>query len=94
MTKKNYLYSTYNYGDLETSADDDGNTEKEFGYTDEFGDWVFCYFGYSFVTKEAYSYIKFRRREDSFLFTRTFHFVPTYFHMYLGNDGLYPQFEG
>ena len=67
--------------------------EREFGYTHEFGDWVFCYFGYSFVKKEAYSYIKFRRREDSYLFTRTYHFWPTYFHVFLGNDGLYPQFE-
>ena len=67
--------------------------DKEFGYTDEFGDWVFCYFGYSFITKEAYSYIKYRRREDSYLFTKTYHFWPTYFHVFLGNDGLYPQFE-
>lgn len=33
-------------------------------------------------------------REDSYLFEPTYHFVPNFFRVYLGNDGLYPQFEG
>lgn len=65
------MFSSYNYGDLE-SSDDDDETEHQFLIDANFGEWTYLYFGYSFHTKELYAYVKYYDREDSHLFTETY----------------------
>lgn len=90
VSRDSYVFSTYDYGNLEISDDDQANTEYNSRYNDNFGDWAFFYFGYSFKTKQAYAYVKYRDREDSYLFQPVYHFIPNFMRVYLGNDGLYP----
>ena len=54
--------------------------------------WTFFYFGYSFHTKQAYAYVKYVNRMDSYVYRGVNHFVPHYIRVFIGNDGLYPQF--
>lgn len=66
ISQKSYIYSTYNYGILDLTDDDDMSPEHEFEYGNNKGDWTFFYYAYSFHTKKAFLYLRYYDSEDSF----------------------------
>lgn len=77
---------------LDDIDDDNSNLEKTYDFGTNKGDWAFFYFGYSFNDKKAYGYLKYYETEESFKLEKLNHFLPSYFHFYLGNDKIYPKF--
>lgn len=83
--------STYSFENIDNNRETT-NIVREFSYGRNRGEWTFFYFGYSFITKEAFGYIRYPQSEDSFVFPHTNHFMANYLHLFVGNDNIYSQF--
>lgn len=46
MSNEEYIFSTYDYGDLDSNADDQNDLAASLKIGNNKGDWVFMYFGY------------------------------------------------
>ena len=94
MTRKTFIYSTYNYGVLDTFDGGSNKLTKEVDYGTTLGEWVFVYMGFNWKTRKAYGYVRFMRGVDSVQFENANHYVPNQFYIYIGNDRIVPSFWG
>lgn len=81
------MFSTYDYGNLDTNDDDQNDINKYLKLGSNQGEWAYLYFGYNLKLRKAICYTLFINREDSATYEGLKHFVPNKFWFYLGNDG-------
>lgn len=94
MSQDAFVYSTYNYGDLDKFDQEQGNINKPLPYKSNKGEWTFIYMGYNWRQRLSFAYALYYDREDSMQIKEVKHYIPNQFWFYLGNDKVYPQFEG
>lgn len=66
VNKDSYIYSTYDYGNLDTNDDDKNDINNNQAIGKNSNEWTFMYFGYNSKTRKAFAYTLFTNREDSY----------------------------